>query len=300
MIIARSVAEARRALAELPRPLGFVPTMGALHAGHLSLVDVAAARCASLAASIFVNPTQFLPGEDLDQYPRDEGGDVAKLEERGVQLVFAPPAEELYPSGFATGIRVGGTLTETLEGACRPGHFDGVALVVAKLLSIVQPDVVVLGQKDAQQLAVLRRLVLDLNLPVEVVGAPIVREPDGLAMSSRNAYLSPQQRAAAPSLSAALAAGREAAQQPSATCASVIAAAERSLAESGSRAPSPDCRFVPDYLTVVDGVSFEQRDELTERSLIVTAARIGTTRLIDNLWLTAQPASATEESETTA
>ena len=198
MIVARTIAEARAALRDLPRPLGLVPTMGALHAGHLSLVEAAQARCARVAASVFVNPTQFGRGEDFEKYPRDEARDLRLLEEAGVVVVFAPTADEMYPEGFATCVHVGGALTESLEGASRPSHFDGVAVIVTKLLGVVQPDVLFLGQKDAQQLAVVRSFVGDLDLPVEVAGVPTLREPDGLAMSSRNVHLTADQRAVAP------------------------------------------------------------------------------------------------------
>ena len=168
MIVVRTVAEARAALDALPRPLGFTPTMGALHAGHLGLVEAARSRCASVAASIFVNPAQFGRGEDFRRYPRDEARDLRLLEEAGVALVFAPAAAEMYPDGFATAVHVGGPLTESLEGASRPGHFDGVTVIVIKLLGVARPDVLFLGEKDAQQLAVIRRCVRDLDLPVEV------------------------------------------------------------------------------------------------------------------------------------
>ncbi len=214
MIVARTIPEARAALRALPRPLGFVPTMGALHAGHLSLVEAARARCASVAASVFVNPTQFGRGEDFDTYPRDEARDLRLLEEAGVALVFAPTADDMYPEGFATNVHVGGALTESLEGASRSSHFDGVAVIVTKLLGIVRPDVLFLGEKDAQQLAVVRRLVRDLDLDVDVAGVPTLREPDGLAMSSRNVYLTPEQRATAPDLYRALLAGVAAAGEP--------------------------------------------------------------------------------------
>ena len=211
MIVTRTIAETRAALRSLPRPLGFAPTMGALHEGHLSLVDAAKARCASVAGSVFVNPTQFGQGEDFAAYPRDEARDFALFEERGLDLVFAPAAAEMYPDGSATGVHVARAASpKATRAPARPGHFDGMALVVTKLLDIVQPDVLFLGEKDAQQLAVVRRFVRDLDLPVEVAGVPTVREPDGLAMSSRNAYLTPEQRAVAPDLYRALLAGRAA------------------------------------------------------------------------------------------
>src|ERR1700680_3881108 len=173
--------------------LGFVPTMGALHDGHLSLVRAAKASCGIVAASIFVNPTQFGPNEDLAKYPRSFERDCKLLEREGVELLFAPAAEEMYPAGAVTWVTVEG-LSDKLDGRSRPGHFRGVATVVAKLFHVVQPDAAFFGQKDAAQVAIIRRMVRDLNLPVEIVVCPIVRDPDGLAMSSRNAYLDPEQR----------------------------------------------------------------------------------------------------------
>lgn len=281
MIVARTIAEARAALRELPRPLGFVPTMGALHAGHLSLVEAAGARCASVAASVFVNPTQFGRGEDLSTYPRHEACDLRLLAEAGVAGVFAPDADEMYPDGFATLVHVGGALTESLEGAARPSHFDGVAVIVAKLLGVTQPDVLFLGEKDAQQLAVVRRFVRDLDLPVEVAGVPTLREPDGLAMSSRNAYLTPEQRAVAPDLYRALLAGAAAGEAPGANAEDVVVATTSALTPA----------FEVDYLAVVDADSFDQAAELGPRSVLVVAARLGSTRLIDNLPLVVPAAS---------
>lgn len=276
MIVVRTVAEARAALDALPRPLGFTPTMGALHAGHLGLVEAARSRCASVAASIFVNPAQFGRGEDFRRYPRDEARDLRLLEEAGVALVFAPAAAEMYPDGFATAVHVGGPLTESLEGASRPGYFDGVTVIVTKLLGVVRPDVLFLGEKDAQQLAVVRRCVRDLDLPVEVVGVPTRREPDGLAMSSRNAYLTAEQRAVAPGLHRALLAGAEAARRPGAAAADVVAAAADAL-------PSPAAGLELDYLAVVDEATFVPEAGLGPRSRLVLAARLGGTRLIDTV-----------------
>ena len=290
MIVARTIAEARAALRELPRPLGFTPTMGALHAGHLSLVEAAKARCASVAASVFVNPTQFGRGEDFDAYPRDEARDLRLLEEAGVAVVFAPEADEMYPRGFATSVHVGGPLTESLEGASRPDHFDGVAVVVTKLLGVVRPDVLFLGEKDAQQLAVVRRFVRDLDLPVEVAGVPTLREPDGLAMSSRNVYLTAAQRALAPDLYLALLAGAAAAGKPGAAARDVVVAAAGALllpaagldpvaAEEALARP----RFKLDYLAVVDEDTFVPESDLGPRSRLVVAALLGSTRLIDTV-----------------
>ena len=303
MIVARTIAEARAALRELPRPLGFVPTMGALHAGHLSLVAAAQDRCASVAASVFVNPAQFGRGEDFGAYPREEARDLQSFEDAGVDVVFAPAADEMYPGGFATLVHIGGALTETLEGAERPSHFDGVAVIVAKLLGVVQPDVLFLGEKDAQQLAVLRRMARDLDLSVEVAGVPTLREPDGLAMSSRNVYLTPAQRAQAPDLYRALLAGRVAAGAPSARAKDVVVAAtsalvipaldeQERLAAARGDAPPPAPRFDLDYVAVVDADTFVQQTDLGPRSLLVAAARLGATRLIDNVLLAAPAAGA--------
>ena len=298
MIVARTIAETRAALRSLPRPLGFTPTMGALHEGHLSLVDAAKTRCASVAGSVFVNPTQFGQGEDFDRYPRDEARDFALFEGRGVDLVFAPSPAEMYPGGFATGVHLRGPLAEAYEGASRPGHFDGMALVVTKLLDIVQPDALFLGEKDAQQLAVVRRFVRDLDLPVEVVGVSAVREPDGLAMSSRNAYLTAEQRAVAPNLYGALLAGRAASGAPAATPKDVVVAATTALlmpakpldeaehiAALRGEAPPAAPRFDLDYLAIVDADTFQPQSALGPRSLLIAAARLGPTRLIDSVTL---------------
>jgi pantoate--beta-alanine ligase len=290
VIVARTIAEVRAALRELPHPLGFVPTMGALHAGHLKLVDAAQARCASVAASVFVNPTQFGRGEDFDTYPRDEARDLRLLEEAGVAVTFTPAADEMYPVGFATTVHVGGHLTEDFEGASRPSHFDGVAVIVAKLLGVVQPDVVFLGEKDAQQLAVVRRFVRDLDLPVEVAGVPTLREPDGLAMSSRNVYLTPDERAVAPDLYRALLAGAAAAGAPAAAAKDVVMAATAALLLPAAGL-DPDAvddalarpRFRLDYLTVVDEDTFIPEGDLGPRSRLIVAARLGSTRLIDTI-----------------
>jgi len=302
MIVTRTVDQTRAALAGLSRPLGFVPTMGALHAGHLSLVDAARPRCAAVAASVFVNPTQFGAGEDFERYPRDEARDLALLASRGVDLVFAPPVAEMYPDGLATGVHVRGPLTEQYEGASRPGHFDGMELLVTKLLGVVRPDVLLLGQKDAQQLAVVRRFVRDLDIAVDVVGVPTVREPDGLAMSSRNAYLTPPQRAVAPSLYAALMAGAAAGARPHATTKDVVVAAASALLMTGplpgderpaalrDEAPHTDSTFDLDYLAIVDPDTFEPRTTIVPGSLLIAAARLGAVRLIDSVTIGAPAA----------
>ena len=289
--IARTIAEARAALAALPRPLGLVPTMGALHDGHLALVAAAARECAAVAVSIFVNPTQFGPGEDLARYPRDEARDVALAAGAGATTVFAPAVAELYRDGAATTVHVDGPLADRYEAAERPGHFDGVATVVTKLLTIVAPDRAYFGRKDAQQLAVVRRLVADLDLPVEIVPVATVREPDGLAMSSRNAYLTPAERAKAPELHRALLAGRELAAEGARAVVNEVTA--RLVIGFPSRlavADDPDAprrpAFSVDYVAVVDPASFAPIDEagaVPPESLIVAAVRLGATRLLDNV-----------------
>jgi len=274
-----TVADMRRARQEMARPqrVGLVPTMGALHKGHLSLVRHARADDDVVVVSIFVNPTQFGPSEDYARYPRDPDRDLALLRDLGTDLVFMPPVEEIYPEGFDTYVEVE-KLTQRLEGASRPGHLRGVATVVAKLFNIVQPHRAYFGQKDAQQLAVIRRLTRDLDLPVEVVGLPTVREADGLAMSSRNAYLSPEERKAALVLYRSL----EAAQE---------------LWRSGVRDASPIRQRMGellaaeplarvDYVSVADAETLEELETVDRPTLVSLAVRIGKTRLIDNLTLT--------------
>jgi pantoate--beta-alanine ligase len=303
VIVARTIAEARAALADLPRPLGLVPTMGALHEGHLALVRAARDRYAAVAASLFVNPTQFGAGEDFARYPRDEARDLELFEKTGVDVVFAPAADEMYAPGACTTVHVGSPLNDKYEAAARPGHFDGVATVVTKLFTIVAPEAAFFGEKDAQQLAVIRRVARDLDLPVEVAGVATVREPDGLAMSSRNAYLSAEHRAIAPDLYRALLAGRAAALRPGGTPKDAIVAAaillampDRSLLSDDDRRrdlkgdvpPEPE-RMHIEYLDVVDADTFVQERELTPRSLLIACGRLGTTRLLDNIDL--KPAS---------
>jgi len=284
MIVARTAAEMRASCATLPRPLGFVPTMGALHDGHLELVRRAHRQCAAVVASVFVNPTQFGPGEDYAAYPRGEARDLDLLRAEGVAAVFVPAVAEVYPRGFTTAVRVDGPLSETFEGHDRPGHFDGVATVVAKLLAVTGPDVLFLGEKDAQQLALLRRVVRDLQLPVDVVGVPTVREPDGLAMSSRNRRLSADERRVAPRLYAALQAGRRAARAAAGAPApadDVLAAVRAGLQPQHPSEPA----FAIDYVALVDPRTFEPLDHASDDALIIAAARLGSVRLIDNLAL---------------
>lgn len=259
--------------------VGFVPTMGALHDGHLSLVRRARETCDRVVASVFVNPTQFGPGEDFDSYPRSPEHDGEMLAAEGCHLLFLPDVETIYPrlgkaDSGSTFVEVEGP-SQGFEGAERPGHFRGVATVVLKLFQLVQPDVAVFGEKDAQQLAVVRRMVRDLHLPVEIVCAPIVREDDGLAMSSRNAYLSPEQRRAAAVLYRALEAARQ-----------MIEAGERA-ADAIRRQVATVIEAEPlgelDYVAVVDQDGFRRVDVLAPRSVIAIAVRFGETRLLDNL-----------------
>ena len=274
MELAITVAPARALFRALPRPLGFVPTMGALHQGHLDLVRRAHSRCASVGVSIFVNPLQFGANEDLAAYPRDLERDRAKLAAAGVNVLFTPETATMYPPDFATAVDVG-ALGTVFEGAVRPLHFRGVTTVIAKLLNIVQPEILFLGQKDAQQAVVLRKMLGDLDFPVELELVPTVREPDGLAMSSRNGYLDANQRTAAPTLYRALLATREALEDGS----------SKSEAVSAGRA-ALDSSAKLDYLDVVDANSFATLDRLRPPAIIVAAARFGGTRLIDNLWVT--------------
>jgi pantoate--beta-alanine ligase len=258
----------------LGKRIGFVPTMGALHEGHLSLVRAARERTDAVVASIFVNPTQFGPGEDYRRYPRDLASDARLLELEGVDILFAPAVEEIYPSDFQTYVAVE-RVSQPLCGCFRPGHFRGVATVVLKLFNIVQPHLAFFGRKDAQQSAVIRQMVCDLNLPIEIVVCPIVREPDGLAMSSRNAYLKPEERKAALVLSRSLRRAEE-----------LITAGERSSEKIAAAirallAAEPEARV--DYVEVVDADTLTGRPRIEGRTLVALAVWIGKARLIDNL-----------------
>jgi pantoate--beta-alanine ligase len=275
----RAKDELRAALAPARREgcsIGLVPTMGYLHEGHLSLLRAARAECDVVVMSLFVNPTQFGPGEDLDRYPRDEERDLRLAAEEGADFVYAPPVEEVYPEGFATGVEVGGNLTEVLDGDPSrrgPQHFRGVATVVAKLFNSVQPDVAYFGQKDAQQAVVIRRMVRDLDFPVRIEVLPIVREPDGLALSSRNAYLDPRAREQATALSRALRAAEEIAHGGGLTAA--LEAARAELRAAGVE---------PEYLEARDAEDLAPVAELGDRPvLIAVAAQVGGARLIDNV-----------------
>ena len=258
--------------------VGFVPTMGYLHAGHVSLVEMARAQSDVVVVSIFVNPTQFGPNEDLSRYPRDMERDLGLLREAGVDWVFTPSAEEIYPPGYLTYIDVR-EVTSLLEGAHRPGHFTGVATVVAKLFNIVQPHRAYFGQKDAQQVVVIKKMVEDLNFPLEIVVGPTVREADGLALSSRNVYLNPQERQAALVLSRSLRAVKE-----------LWEGGERrgsALREEMSRVLAEEPLARPDYVSVADPGTLKELDDSGEarEALASLAVRIGSTRLIDNVLL---------------
>lgn len=260
--------------------VGFVPTMGALHEGHLSLVRAARAASDLVAASIFVNPTQFGPNEDLARYPRSFESDRQLLENEGVHLLFAPPVEEMYPEGSVTWVKVE-ELSNKLDGRSRPGHFRGVTTVVAKLFHIIEPDAAFFGQKDAAQVAIIRRMVRDLSLPVEIVVCPIVRESDGLAMSSRNAYLNPEQRKQALVLHRSLVRVQALAERGE-SAALKLAAAGR---EEFSREPSVRL----DYFEIVNPDTLDPVPEVAGETLVAVAAYVGTTRLIDNLLLKGVP-----------
>ena len=255
--------------------VGFVPTMGALHAGHLSLVEAAARQAEVVVVSIFVNPTQFGPNEDLSRDPRDLAGDLAKLRDVGTSVVFHPPVEAIYPLGHQTRVEVT-QVTRGLCGAERPGHFEGVATVVTALFGIVRPDVAVFGEKDYQQLATIRTLVRDLHLDVEIVGAPLVRETDGLAMSSRNAYLSPRERLSALSLSRGLFRARDLYSAGERNAALLVGAAHAELDLVGVEA---------EYLELRHAATLAPLTRADGPSVLLVAARVGRTRLIDNVIL---------------
>ena len=283
-----TIAELRSALDDqrsAGRTVGFVPTMGYLHDGHVSLMRAARAECGTVVASVFVNPLQFAAHEDLADYPRDLERDAALADDAGVDLLFVPAVEEMYPVPVQTTVSVAG-VSEGFEGASRPTHFAGVATVVAKLFSIVGPCRAYFGEKDHQQLAVVRRMVADLSMPVEVVGCETVREADGLAMSSRNAYLTPDQRAAAPVVHRALRAG-----------AAAVLAGETDpgqVRDLMARIIGDEPLGELDYAAVVDAATLEVPDEVAGDLRLLAAVRFGTTRLIDNVGVTA-PSAPTRE-----
>lgn len=271
----RSACRALRVQQE--KRLGFVPTMGALHDGHISLVRAAKAQCDAVAVSIFINPLQFGPTEDLAKYPRSFDKDRALLEAQGVDLLFAPMVEEMYPKGAVTYVTVEG-MSDRLCGRSRPGHFRGVTTVVAKLFHIVQPDLAFFGQKDAAQVSILRRMVRDLDLNLEIVTCPIVRERDGVAMSSRNVYLSPEERRSATVLYRALSRVQTLVDQGERGAAKLIGAAHQVFAEE------PTVRV--DYVAVVNNHTLEPVKDVSDGALVAVAAFVGTTRLIDNVLIT--------------
>ncbi|MDA8186957.1 MAG: pantoate--beta-alanine ligase [Dehalococcoidales bacterium] len=277
MRVIKTVADFREARRQVAGSLGFVPTMGYLHDGHLSLVRAARAGNDCVSASIFVNPTQFGPNEDLSRYPRDLERDLAMLRAEGTDLVFAPGVEDMYPQGFATHVDVTGPLTARLEGAARPGHFKGVATVVTKLFNIVQPTRAYFGQKDAQQALVIKKIVADLDMNLEVIVMPTEREEDGLAMSSRNVYLKAKEREAALVLSRSLAIARDKWSRGEKD-AERIREDMRKLIES-----EPLAKI--DYVSIADASTLEELETLDKLALISLAVRIGNTRLIDNILL---------------
>jgi pantoate--beta-alanine ligase len=276
MELVHTIFDLRKHISALPRPLGLVPTMGYLHEGHLALVRRAREECASVGVSIFVNPAQFGPQEDLARYPRDLARDLGMLEAAGVALVWAPDADEVYPPGYQTYINVE-NVAEPLEGAVRPGHFRGVATVVAKLFNAFTPDRAYFGQKDAQQAAVIRRMARDLNFPLEVIICPTVRERDGLAMSSRNTYLAPEERRAGVVLYRALSAARDMFEAGERDAEALRAAMRKTLAA--------EPRAQTEYVSAADPDTLQELERVDRDALLSMAVRIGKTRLIDNFVL---------------
>lgn len=274
--VVKTVKALRKVVAEWRKrraTIALVPTMGALHAGHISLVEIAKRSAKKVVVSIFVNPTQFGPNEDFSRYPRTLAADLDKLTEAGADLVFLPDAREIYPAGFATMLKPAGPAAAGLDDKFRPGHFDGVATVVAKLFTSVTPDIAIFGQKDYQQLQVIKTMARDLHLPVKVVGAPIIREKDGLALSSRNVYLSPEDRAAAPVLHRVL--------KETAKAISAGGGIERAL--SHGREKILAAGFKLDYLEARDAATLAIASDNKTKLRILVAAKIGATRLIDNV-----------------
>ncbi|MDH1620568.1 pantoate--beta-alanine ligase [Pseudomonas chengduensis] len=274
----KTLRELRAAVAQARaegKQIGFVPTMGNLHAGHVSLVEIAAQRADFVVASIFVNPLQFGAGEDLDTYPRTLAADQEKLLAAGCHLLFHPDVAEIYPHGMGDQTRVSVPgVSEGLCGASRPGHFEGVATVVTKLFNMVQPDLAVFGEKDYQQLAVIRALVQDLNMPIQIIGAPTQRAEDGLALSSRNGYLSDEQRAAAPALYRGLQTIAEELRRGARDYPRLI---------DNTQAQQRAAGFVPDYLEIRNALNLRPAQLDDQHLVILTAAQLGSTRLIDNL-----------------
>jgi pantoate--beta-alanine ligase len=280
MKVISKIADMRKLRQELTEPVGFVPTMGYLHEGHLSLVRKARIENPSLVVSVFVNPTQFGPQEDFHSYPQDTKRDLALLEEAATDLVFIPSAEEMYPPRFNSWVEVG-KITERLEGASRPGHFRGVTTVCAKLFNIIQPTRAYFGQKDAQQAVVIKKMVSDLNLNLEIVTLPTVREPDGLAMSSRNTYLSPEERKAALVLYQALMVAQRLGEQGEKDV--------ESIRQKMSGLIQKEPLATIDYVSIADAETLDELDTVKLPALVSLAVRIGKTRLIDNILLKLTP-----------
>jgi len=276
MKVVETIGEMKRVRLELAEPVGFVPTMGYLHEGHLALVRRARAESPSVVVSIFVNPTQFGPQEDFDEYPRDPQHDLALLEKERVDIVFMPSAAEMYPPQFSSWVEVG-KVTERLEGASRPGHFKGVTTVVAKLFNIVQPTRAYFGQKDAQQLVVIKKMVADLNMNLEIVTVPTVRESDGLVMSSRNTYLNPEERKAAVVLYQALTLAQKLWSQGEKDTDKL----RRQMIDLIQSEPLATI----DYVSIADAETLDELDTVTPPALVSLAVKIGSTRLIDNVVL---------------
>jgi len=274
MKVLKTIAEIKQL--KLPEPVGFVPTMGYLHEGHLILVRRAKAENSSVVVSIFVNPTQFGPQEDFKKYPRDPERDLALLEKEGVDIVFMPPVEEMYPQNFNSWVEVG-KVSERLEGASRPGHFRGVATVVARLFNIVQPDRAYFGQKDAQQLLVIKKMVAELKMNLEIVGVPTVREGDGLAMSSRNTYLNPEERKAAAVLYQALGLAQKLWSQGEKDAKAI----RRQMRELIQKQPLAEI----EYISIADAETLDELEKIQPPALVSLAVKIGKTRLIDNVVL---------------
>jgi len=276
MKIVETIAEMKKLRLKLAEPVGLVPTMGYLHEGHLALVRQARAENSSVVVSIFVNPTQFGPQEDFQLYPRDPQRDLALLEKEKVDIVFMPSAAEMYPPQFSSWVEVGG-ITQRLEGAARPGHFRGVATVVAKLFNIVQPTRAYFGQKDAQQAVVIKRMVADLNMNLEIITVPTVREPDGLAMSSRNTYLNPEERQAALVLYQALCSAQKLWAQGETDA--------RFLRQQMTVLIQKEPLATINYISITNTETLEELDKVNAPALVSLAVRIGKTRLIDNVVL---------------
>jgi pantoate--beta-alanine ligase len=276
MEVVTQINDLRKIRSTLAEPVGFVPTMGFLHEGHLSLVRTARGECASVVVSIFVNPTQFGPNEDLAKYPRDMDRDLQLLQSESVDLVWTPDDAVMYPVGYQTWVTVEG-LTQPLEGAQRPGHFRGVTTVVSKLFNAVQPQKAYFGQKDAQQARVIQQMALDLNFPIEIVVCPTVREPDGLAMSSRNAYLNPEQRKAATVLYKSIKAVEKTSQQGERDA--------NELREIVKKIISSEPLARLEYVSCTDPQTFKELDRVEGKALLSMAVYIGKTRLIDNIVL---------------